>query len=206
MTRRREEILAAARRCFARDGFHATSMRDIYRACGLSAGAVYNHFASKEEIVRALSEAALGEAEAQRAALEGIEDPIEAMRLLAAGTREALVREEDLLMHLQLAGESVRNEAVAEFSRLAFEATHETVTGLIGRAQDAGHLDPLLDADGLARVLIGVFQGVVMQTAIGVPPPRERHIEAVRALLAPALSAGARERLGRSQPIKPGKA
>jgi AcrR family transcriptional regulator len=206
MARRREEILVAAKRCFARDGFHATSMRDIYRECALSPGAVYNHYASKEEIVRSLGEAALREAEAQRAALEGIEDPIEALRLLAAGTREALVRQEDLLLRLQLAGESVRNEAVAEFSRLAFEAEHETVTGLIGRAQHAGHLDPLLDADALARVLIGVFQGVVVQTAIGVPPPRERHIEAVRALLAPALSAEARERLGRSQPIKPGRA
>jgi AcrR family transcriptional regulator len=206
MTRRREEILAAAKRCFARDGFHATSMRDIYRECALSPGAVYNHFASKEEIVRALGEAALRQAEAQRAALDGIEDPIEALRFLAAGTREALVREEDLLMGLQLAGESVRNEAVAEFSRLAFEATHETVTGLIGRAQHAGHLDQRLDADALARVLIGIFQGVVVQTAIGAPPPRERHIEAVRALLAPALSDDARERLGRSQPIRAGSA
>ena len=52
MARRREEILAAAKACFAREGFHATSMRDIYRECGLSPGAVYNHFASKEEIVR----------------------------------------------------------------------------------------------------------------------------------------------------------
>jgi AcrR family transcriptional regulator len=206
MARRRDEILVAAKRCFARDGFHATSMRDIYRECSLSPGAVYNHFASKDEIVRALGEAVLRAAEAQRAALEEIEDPIEAMRFLAAGTRAGLLREEDLLMQLQLAGESVRNEAVAEFSRLAFEATHQTVTGLIGRAQDAGHLDPRLDADALARVLIGIFQGVVMQTAIGVPPPREPHIEAVRALLAPALSDGARERLARSRPIEPGKA
>jgi AcrR family transcriptional regulator len=206
MAGRREEILVAAKRCFAREGFHATSMRDIYRECGLSAGAVYNHYASKDDIVRALGEAALREAEAQRAALAGIEDPIEALRLLAAGTRSALVREEDLLMQLQLAGESVRNESVAEFSRLAFAATHETVTGLIGRAQGAGHLDPQLDADALARVLIGVFQGVVMQSAIGVPPPREAHIEAVRALLAPALSAEARERLEQSPTIKPEEA
>ena len=61
MTRRREEILGAAKACFAREGFHATSMRDIYRECGLSPGAVYNHFASKEEIVRALGEERLRE-------------------------------------------------------------------------------------------------------------------------------------------------
>jgi AcrR family transcriptional regulator len=206
MTRRREEILEAAKACFAREGFHATSMRDIYRECGLSAGAVYNHFASKEEIVRALSEARQREAQARREALELIEDPIEAMRLLAAGTREELVREQDLLMDLQLAGEALRDESIAEVSRHTFDATLQTVVGLLGRAQRTGHLDASLDADALARLLIGVFQGVVVQTAIGAPPERERHVQALRTLLAPVLSADARERLAQAPTITGGRA
>jgi AcrR family transcriptional regulator len=206
MAGRREEILAAAKTCFAREGFHATSMRDIYRECGLSPGAVYNHYASKEDIVRALGEERLREAQARREALELIEDPIEALRLLAAGTREELAREEDLLLDLQLAGEALRNESIAEVSRQAFDATLETVVGLIGRAQKTGHLDPRVDADALARLLIGVFQGVVVQTAIGAPPDRERHIGALRTLLAPVLSADARERLATSPTIKGGRA
>jgi AcrR family transcriptional regulator len=206
MAGRREEILAAAKSCFAREGFHATSMRDIYRECGLSPGAVYNHFASKEEIVLALGEERLREAQARREALELIEDPIEALRLLAAGTREELVREEDLLLHVQLAGEALRNEAIAEVARRAFDATLETVVGLFSRAQSTGDLDPGVDADALARVFIGVFQGVVTQTAIGAPPERERHIRALRMLFAPVLSEDARERLSRSPTIKGGRA
>jgi AcrR family transcriptional regulator len=206
MARRREEILEAAKACFARDGFHATSMRDIYRECGLSPGAVYNHFASKEDIVRALGEERLREARAQREALELIEDPVEALRLLAAGTREQLVREEDLLLDLQLAGEALRSESIAEVSRQTFHATLETVVGLLGRAQRSGHLDSRVDADALARVLIGVFQGVVVQTAIGAPPEHERHIQALRTLLAPVLSEEARARLAESPTIRGGRA
>ena len=206
MARRREEILGAAKACFARDGFHATSMRDIYRECGWSAGAVYNHFASKEEIVRALAEERLRQAQAQRDALELIEDPIEALRLMAAGTREVLVRDGNLLMDLQLAGESLRNESIAEVSRQTFDATLETVVGLLSRAQRTGDLDRSLDADALARILIGIFQGVVVQTAIGAPPERDRHIGALRTLLAPVLSADARERLARTPTIKGGRA
>jgi AcrR family transcriptional regulator len=206
MERRREEILAAAKACFAREGFHATSMRDIYGECGLSPGAVYNHFASKEEIVRALGEERLRQAQAQRDAVELIDDPIEAIRLLAAGTREVLVREDDLLMDLQFAGEALRNESIAEVSRQAFEATLETIVGLIDRAQKGGHLDPSLDADALARLLIGVFQGVAMQTAIGAPPHRLLQIMTLRTLLAPVLSESARERLSKAPPIKPGHA
>jgi AcrR family transcriptional regulator len=206
MARRREEILEAAKACFAREGFHATSMRDIYRECGLSPGAVYNHFASKDEIVRSLGEERLRRAQAQREALALIDDPVEALRLLAAGTREQLVREEDLMLDLQLAGEALRDESVAEVSRQTFDATLETVIGLIGRAQGTGHLDSRVDADALARVLIGVFQGVVVQTAIGAPPERERHIQALRTLLAPVLSADARARLAESPTIRGGRA
>jgi len=206
MAGRRGEILAAAGACFAREGFHATSMRDIYRECGLSAGAVYNHFASKEDIVRALGEERLRRAQAQREALGLIEDPIEALRLMAAGTREVLLREGDLMMDLQLAGEALRDESIAEVSRRAYEATLETVVGLLGRAQSRGDLDSSLDADALARLLIGVFQGVVVQTAIGAPPDRERHIKALRMLLAPVLSADARQRLARTPTIKGGRA
>jgi hypothetical protein len=67
-------------------------------------------------------------------------------------------------------------------------------------------LDSRVDPDGLARVLIGVFQGIVVQTAIGAPPRRERHIAALRTLLAPLLSADARARLAESPTIKGGRA
>ena len=48
---RRQEIVRAALRCFAREGFHATSVRDVVRESGLSAGAVYSYFPSKAELV-----------------------------------------------------------------------------------------------------------------------------------------------------------
>ena len=50
--RRRDEIAAAAMRCFARDGFSSTSMADIIREAGSSAGSVYSHFESKADLVR----------------------------------------------------------------------------------------------------------------------------------------------------------
>ncbi len=206
MTRRRGEILDAAKACFAHAGFHQTSMRDIYRECGLSPGAVYNHFASKDEIVLALGRERVREEEERREALELIEDPIEAMRLLAAGTREQIAREEDLLLDLHLAGEALRDDAIADVARQRFDATLETVVGLISRAQTGGYLDPNVDAEAVARILIGVFDGVMVQAAIGSPPDRERHIQALRTLFAPMLSADALERLGRSPTIKGGRA
>jgi len=50
---RRQQIIDAAYRCFARKGFHQATMRDIYEEAGLSPGAVYHYFDSKDEIIRA---------------------------------------------------------------------------------------------------------------------------------------------------------
>ena len=62
---RRQQILDAAVECFARQGFHRTSMQDIFDESGLSAGAVYGYFAGKDDIVAAVAD----ERHAQEAAL-----------------------------------------------------------------------------------------------------------------------------------------
>jgi TetR/AcrR family transcriptional regulator, transcriptional repressor of aconitase len=61
LEQRRQQILDAARRCFARQGFHETSMQDVFRESGLSAGAVYRYFKSKDELIHAISASALGQ-------------------------------------------------------------------------------------------------------------------------------------------------
>jgi AcrR family transcriptional regulator len=46
----REEVLAAASRAFARNGFHGTSLDAVAEEAGFSRGAVYYNFADKEEL------------------------------------------------------------------------------------------------------------------------------------------------------------
>lgn len=48
---RRRQILDAAARCFARKGIQATTMREIFAEADLSAGAVYNYFRTKDELI-----------------------------------------------------------------------------------------------------------------------------------------------------------
>lgn len=53
---RRQNILDAAQRCFARRGFHATSMQDICKEALVSPGALYVYFDSKEALIAGLCE------------------------------------------------------------------------------------------------------------------------------------------------------
>jgi AcrR family transcriptional regulator len=57
----RERIQAVALQLFAEQGYESTSMRQIAEQLGFTKAALYYHFASKEDIVRALIETMLGE-------------------------------------------------------------------------------------------------------------------------------------------------
>ncbi|TMN23378.1 TetR/AcrR family transcriptional regulator [Lentibacillus cibarius] len=51
MAQRHKDLLNAAVRLFQQHGFHATSIEDITRSCGISKGAFYKHFDSKEAMI-----------------------------------------------------------------------------------------------------------------------------------------------------------
>ena len=55
--RTRADIISAAYRLFIRHGYHGTSMREITKEAGISLGAIYNHFESKEDLFSAVLEA-----------------------------------------------------------------------------------------------------------------------------------------------------
>ncbi len=59
---RREQILEAAVACFARQGYRATSMEDIVRESGLSVGAIYTYFPSKEDLFLTLADQRMAQA------------------------------------------------------------------------------------------------------------------------------------------------
>src|SRR6059058_2628428 len=53
---RRSQILEAAIVCFAKRGFHQTSMHDISAEAGISVGLIYRYFANKEAVIAAMAE------------------------------------------------------------------------------------------------------------------------------------------------------
>jgi AcrR family transcriptional regulator len=50
------DLLDAARRLFAADGYNATSLEDVVAAAGVTKGALYHHFDSKRDLFRAVFE------------------------------------------------------------------------------------------------------------------------------------------------------
>jgi AcrR family transcriptional regulator len=56
-TRSRQQIVSSAHRLFLEQGFHGTTMRQIAKTAGVALGSLYNHFADKDDLFRAVFEA-----------------------------------------------------------------------------------------------------------------------------------------------------
>jgi AcrR family transcriptional regulator len=110
---RRQQILDAAAACFARDGFHRTSMQDIVTESGVSAGLLYRYFAGKDDIIAAI----VSDWHKQRsAALAG--NPVQAYLTLLRSIGDADARE-TLKIGVQTWAEAVRGPGLPKLRRAA---------------------------------------------------------------------------------------
>src|SRR6266436_2908069 len=166
---RQQQILDAALACFSEDGFHQTGMADIVRRSGLSHGAVYLYFQSKDDLIEALA------VDRHRQ---------EALLNAAAG-------------HPNNPVEALRNERVRTGVVEGIEAPRAVIVALIARAQSEGLLSGDLSADAIARTLIAVFQGFLLQAAWKQPIDVEACITVIDRMLvglAPATTSPAPRR------------
>lgn len=171
LTARRAQVLSAALRCFARDGFHATSMRDVIRETGLSAGAVYSYFPSKDELVAAVVEPILTRLTAaldQVLAAEAPMPPTAVVGLLLERIVPVATGAE--VDHTRIAviawGEALRDEAVHALAEQAYSDVRGRLTGVVSRWRDAGHLPGGVDVAALGQVLFSMVTGYVLQHAV----------------------------------------
>jgi len=165
---RRREILEAAMNCFARQGFHRTTMQDIVGETGLSAGAIYRYFQSKEDIVAAIaSERHAIEATMLDQALDRVDVAL-ALRQLIRGLLGRLADPEEQRWRritVQVWAEALRNERVMQVVREGLDEPIEILAELIQRGQREGTLPRDLDPVGAARVCAAIFHGLVLQQA-----------------------------------------
>lgn len=126
---RRDQIVAAARQCVVRRGFHATSMAQIARQVGMSVGQIYRYFPSKEAIIHAIVEGIVSRRLEWLAA--GGKPADIPMALAARKSDNHPFDADDRALLLEVTAEATRNPEVAETVRKADQRLHaEAVAAL----------------------------------------------------------------------------
>jgi AcrR family transcriptional regulator len=194
---RREQILEAAMTRFAEGGFHSTGMAEVIAATGLSAGAVYRYFPSKEALIRAIvEERVLTNAAAafERILDEGLDDPVEAVSA-ALGIVDAVREREGVdvtKVAVQAWGEALRNPDILEVAQGAYARMRGYLAAVARRAQEHGRLGPDVDPDEVAKTMLSLVMGYLIQRLIMGDVDRATYtaaLEALTSMRTPAASA-----------------
>ena len=164
---KRERILDAAVRVFARKGFHATRVSEVAKAAGVADGTIYLYFKSKDHLLVSLFEHRV----------ERLLDYLatELPRVLSASHR--LKRIIELQLGL-LEGERDLAEVVTvilrqstklmkEYAAPRFNAYLDVIAGVIADGQAAGELRDDVSPHLAARAVFGALDAITMTWALG---------------------------------------
>ncbi|MGA0603779.1 TetR/AcrR family transcriptional regulator [Caulobacter sp. KR2-114] len=167
---RRQQILDAALRCFSRDGFHNTTTADIVRESGVSQGTLYLYFATKDDIILALADDR-HQSEAFLDALAMAEqDPVQGLLTLVDLHGRGLGdprRIDGRRVGVQGWSEAMRSPAIHDSVVGGLKRVRLGIERLVARGQATGQIRPEVQPEAVARMLIAVFQGFVLQVAWG---------------------------------------
>lgn len=162
---RRHQILEAAMACFARKGFHSTTMEDIGQEAGLSPGVAYRYFTSKEDIILATIQQSVersrrfyeteAEEEDTPSVLEQIIDN-DLQRLEEPG------RDIYYKVRVQLWAEAIQNEKVADNARLLRREGLEQFSTIIQKGQERGQINSNLDAKSISLAIAAIHDGFIL--------------------------------------------
>ncbi|MFJ8822430.1 TetR/AcrR family transcriptional regulator [Streptomyces sp. NPDC102467] len=172
---RRRQILDGAALCFARNGFHATSMQEVLKEVDLSAGAVYRYFRGKDELIHATVMEVLDDV---RTAFEtvGRQTPLPPPYELVGTVMGEIHRERPALrvdgascfprLVVQVWSETLRNDDLAAVIQAGFDKVRAVWVEIVKGYQEAGTMRTDADPDAVARTMVAAAQGFLIQQAL----------------------------------------
>ena len=163
---RREQILRAAMICFAKRGFHQTSMHDISAEAGISVGLIYRYFENKDAVISAMAD------EHKREIHEVLERArlapslLEAFEIIFTWDCSENAPQVVSAFVVDLFAEAGRNPGVADLVRDVARTAMDGVTDLIARSPEANHLPYNLQSREIAEMIFAVNDGMLMRDVL----------------------------------------
>lgn len=174
---RRDQILAAAWRCFARSGIHGTPMEEIIREAKLSAGAVYLYYKSKDDLILAAVSTYMGELRRLLLPILSKEDALPpaafAREITAAIVSHTQQKGLDLNGIILMCWSEAQSNAKVKKVIAGFQLKYrEALTVVVGQWQKRGDLSSGGKTEEIGKALLSFFLGVIVQSALlgGIDP------------------------------------
>lgn len=185
---RRQAILDAAANCFVRQGFHATSMKDICVEAGMSPGTLYHFIRSKSDVIAGIIEA---EGAHYRSMIAELASALDFTKVLLSAIERltAEITERDLVLHAEIAAEILRQPELRKQAIATDTEMTAAFVSAIEMAKYAGSVDSDVDAHGLAVSLGALLDGMLARGALHGVEAMRREFPAVSSAVSSLLAA-----------------
>ncbi|MGB3293900.1 MAG: TetR/AcrR family transcriptional regulator [Phormidesmis sp.] len=165
--KKREQILAVATQCFVESGFHGTGMAKVCQAAGMSAGALYRYYPSKESIIETIIERDRKDTLFLLERLDKAKNKVTGLADMMAEAVQLLAADQDYCqLCVEISAEAARNPTMAQLLSAAEYELLNGLTAIITQGQSAGQITSALDPDVTAQLLITFVDGFIGQFAI----------------------------------------
>jgi len=169
----KDSIIGAAREVFSKKGYHDTTMDDIAERLGVSKGALYQYFPSKEDLYR----------EILTARFRSMANMI-ASELTGGSFAECCQTFlENVIKHssglgfgFEVLSEATRNPALAKVARDHYRETAQAIEECLEEWKKRGALRKDFDTHLFAKGLVALYDGMTVYLAIGTEAPEVRNI------------------------------
>ena len=162
---RRDEILAAAQRCFVRSGFHQTSMQEICAEAAMSPGNLYRYFPSKESLIAGIAERDRAEVAQEFANVDlshGLFAVLEGMAYHHFAERS----DEQVKLCTEIMAEARRHPEIARISASFDADVRQWLIDLFKAGAKRGDIPSDVDLEGAVTMLMIIADGVWWRRAL----------------------------------------
>jgi TetR/AcrR family transcriptional regulator, repressor for uid operon len=185
---RREHILDAAEICFARAGFHRTTMQDICKEASISPGALYVYFNSKEDLIAGLAERDRSDFAERFAEVSAAPDFMQALADIANHYFDEEPAHKRCL-GLEIGLESIRNERIGEIYRQVDCFIEDSFEKLFTKLAAEGRIAPDFDIPTVTKLFSIIGDGMFMRRALDPSFDVKTLVPGVMALIGKLLNA-----------------
>jgi AcrR family transcriptional regulator len=163
---KRNHILESALKCFGEKGYQATIIDDIVKDSNISKGAIYNYFASKEEIylqlLHAGTETFFDDAEKENAKLSGAKAKLENLFLKFKKQELTEKNQQSMRVYIEFWLYSSRQEDLRAILEERYNRFINYIADILVEGQNSGEIKKDIDPENASRIFWAMRDGNVL--------------------------------------------
>ncbi len=179
----RSRIIEVALKVFSENGYHQTTMDDIARKLGVSKGALYLYFGSKEELFKGCYETApLAFSEILRSSFREDANPL----MMAGDFFDRMQKQfaSSPGLSYEIFAEALRNPTLKKILKENYDEYVRILTRFLEELKAKGAIPETMETRLLAKALIALWNGMETILTVGYPPSdvKRAWLEALKAM------------------------